>query len=200
VAPRPTRRASPRDLLHEAPAAPRFTTRSYSELRSAISHISLMPGRVQETNRLIASTRRALFSAGTYGNVGSSIYYALGVHRPRSPWLDADRLRPTIRADFLRRHRATYAEAPVMFPEAGRDVQLRRPSFQSSVQLVACMGADAQLPLSRSRSSCLFVATIRDVFLALARPQPGTDVLGGAALVRRHRALQHRGTEEVGDN
>src|ERR687893_921351 len=68
----------------------------------------------------------ALFSAA-YGNVGSSIYYALGVVAVFA--LGLTPLVFLISGLIFVCTAATYAEATVMYPEAGGSSRFARPAF-----------------------------------------------------------------------
>ena len=78
-----------------------------------------------------------------YGNVGSSIYYALGVTA-----LYAGGMTPVtfaISGVIFAFTAATYAEATARFPEAGGSASFSRRAFNEAVSFFAGLGADAQL-------------------------------------------------------
>src|SRR5688572_530311 len=79
----------------------------------------------------------ALFSAA-YGNVGSSIYYALGVVAAFA--LGLTPLAFLIAGFIFVCTAATYAEATVMFPEAGGSSSFARHAFNELVSFVAAWG------------------------------------------------------------
>src|SRR6201985_3696480 len=133
----------------------------------------------------------ALFSAA-YGNVGSSIYYALGV----TPAL-ALRLTPVafvISGLIFAATAASYAEATVMFPEAGGSSSFARHAFNEFVSFVAAWGQMLNYTITVAISA-FFVPHYLAVFWPALGHSPG-DVIGGAALVVGLAALTCRGTEE----
>src|SRR5688572_22267517 len=79
----------------------------------------------------------ALFSAA-YGNVGSSIYYALGVVAAFA--LGLTPLAFLIAGFIFVCTAATYAEATVMFPEAGGSSSFARHAFNELVSFIAAWG------------------------------------------------------------
>ena len=84
----------------------------------------------------------ALF-ATAYGNVGSSIYYALGLVA-----IYAAGMTPVvfvIAGLIFAATAATYAEATTMFPEAGRIVELRPARLQRVLVLLRGVEPDAHL-------------------------------------------------------
>ena len=84
----------------------------------------------------------ALFSTA-YGNVGSSIYYALGL--VASYALGLTPLVFIITGFFFLCTAATYAEATAMYPEAGGSSSFARRAFNEFWSFFAAWGADAQL-------------------------------------------------------
>src|ERR671937_1722847 len=81
----------------------------------------------------------ALFSAA-YGNVGSSIYYALGVTAAFA--LGLTPVVFVIAGLFFAATAATYAEGTVSFPEAGGSSSFARHAFN---ELVSFLAAWAQM-------------------------------------------------------
>src|ERR687895_2565898 len=79
----------------------------------------------------------ALFSTA-YGNVGSSIYYALGVVAAFA--LGLTPLAFVIAGLIFVFTAATYAEATVMYPEAGGSSSFARHAFNELVSFVAAWG------------------------------------------------------------
>ena len=84
----------------------------------------------------------ALFSAA-YGNVGSSIYYALGVTAAFA--LGLTPVAFVIAGLIFMATAATYAEATVMYPGGRRLRELRATRLQRAGQLPRGLGPDAQL-------------------------------------------------------
>ena len=76
----------------------------------------------------------ALFAAA-YGNVGSSIYYALGVTRRLRAGLTPVAF--MIAGLIFICTAATYAEATVMYPEAGGSSSFGRHAFNELVSFIA---------------------------------------------------------------
>src|ERR1700761_9848234 len=83
----------------------------------------------------------ALFSAA-YGNVGSSIYYALGVTAAFA--LGLTPIAFVISGLIFAATAATYAEATVMFPEAGGSSSFARPAFNEFIRFVWAWGKMSQ--------------------------------------------------------
>src|SRR5262249_60628809 len=79
----------------------------------------------------------ALFSAA-YGNVGSSIYYALGV--TASFALGLTPVAFVISGLIFAATAATYAEATVMYPEAGGSSRFARHALNEFVRFAAARG------------------------------------------------------------
>jgi basic amino acid/polyamine antiporter, APA family len=133
----------------------------------------------------------ALFSAA-YGNVGSSIYYALGVTAAFA--LGLTPVAFVISGLIFAATAATYAEATVMFPEAGGSSSFARHAFNEFVSFVAAWGQMLNYTITVAISS-FFVPHYLAVFWPALGHSPG-DVIGGAALVVGLAALNIRGTEE----
>ncbi|MGZ5307534.1 MAG: APC family permease, partial [Actinomycetota bacterium] len=133
----------------------------------------------------------ALFSAA-YGNVGSSIYYALGVVA-----LYALGLTPItfmIAGLIFVFTAATYTEATVMYPEAGGSSSFARHAFNETVSFVAAWGQMLTYIITIAISA-FFVPHYLAVFWGPLGHGPG-DVIGGAALIAGLALLNIRGTEE----
>ncbi len=133
----------------------------------------------------------ALFSAA-YGNVGSSIYYALGVTAAFA--LGLTPIAFVISGLIFAATAATYAEATVMFPEAGGSSSFARHAFNEFVSFVAAWGQMLNYTITVAISA-FFVPHYLAVFWPALGHSPG-DVIGGAALVVGLAALNIRGTEE----
>jgi len=133
----------------------------------------------------------ALFSAA-YGNVGSSIYYALGVTAAFA--LGLTPVAFVISGLIFAATAATYAEATVMFPEAGGSSSFARHAFNEFISYVAAWGQMLNYTITVAISS-FFVPHYLAVFWPALGHSPG-DVIGGAALVVGLAALNIRGTEE----
>ena len=136
----------------------------------------------------------ALFSTA-YGNVGSSIYYALGLVA-----LYALGLTPVvfvIAGLIFACTAATYAEATTMFPEAGGSLELRPPRVQRVLVASSPPGGRCSTTSSRSpsrRSSC---RTTSAVFWEPLRHAPA-DIIAGDRRGRPARRAQRRRRQGVG--
>ena len=133
----------------------------------------------------------ALFSAA-YGNVGSSIYYALGVTAAFA--LGLTPVAFIISGLIFAATAATYAEATVMFPEAGGSSSFARHAFNEFVSFVAAWGQMLNYTITVAISA-FFVPHYLAVFWPALGHSPG-DVIGGAVLVVGLALLNIRGTEE----
>ncbi|MGN6215779.1 MAG: APC family permease [Solirubrobacterales bacterium] len=133
----------------------------------------------------------ALFSAA-YGNVGSSIYYALGV--TASFALGLTPVAFVISGLIFAATAATYAEATVMFPEAGGSSSFARHAFNELVSFVAAWGQMLNYTITVAISA-FFVPHYLAVFWPWLGNSPG-DIVGGAALIVALAVINIRGTEE----
>jgi basic amino acid/polyamine antiporter, APA family len=133
----------------------------------------------------------ALFSAA-YGNVGSSIYYALGVVA-----LFALGLTPVtfvIAGLIFAFTAATYIEATVMYPEAGGSASFARHAFNELVSFFAAWGQMLNYIITVAISA-FFVPHYLAVFWDPLGHGPG-DIIGGIVLIAFLAALNVRGTKE----
>src|SRR5688572_15166623 len=133
----------------------------------------------------------ALFSAA-YGNVGSSIYYALGVVA-----LYALGLTPVtfmIAGLIFAFTAASYAEATVMYPEAGGSSSFARHAFNEVVSFFAAWGQMLTYIITVAISA-FFVPHYLSVFWEPLGEGPA-DVIFGIGLVALLAALNIKGTEE----
>ncbi len=133
----------------------------------------------------------ALFSAA-YGNVGSSIYYALGVTAAFA--LGLTPVAFVITGVIFACTAATYAEATVMFPEAGGSSSFARHAFNELVSFVAAWGQMLNYTITAAISA-FFVPHYLAVFWPWLGDSPG-DIVGGAALIVALALINVRGTEE----
>src|SRR5215475_10439857 len=133
----------------------------------------------------------ALFSAA-YGNVGSSIYYALGVTAAFA--LGLTPVAFVISGLIFAFTPATYAEATVMYPEAGGSSSFARHAFNELVSFVAAWGQMLNYTITVAISA-FFVPHYLVVFWPWLGDSPG-DVIGGALLIAALAAINIRGTEE----
>ena len=133
----------------------------------------------------------ALFSAA-YGNVGSSIYYALGVTAAFA--LGLTPVAFVISGLIFAATAATYAEATVMYPEAGGSSSFARHAFNELVSFIAAWGQMLNYTITVAISA-FFVPHYLAVFWAPLGHAPG-DVIGGAVLIAGLAVLNIRGSQE----
>jgi APA family basic amino acid/polyamine antiporter len=133
----------------------------------------------------------ALFAAA-YGNVGSSIYYALGVTAAFA--LGLTPVAFVISGLIFAATAATYAEATVMYPEAGGSSSFARHAFNELVSFVAAWGQMLNYTITVAISA-FFVPHYLAVFWPWLGDSPG-DIIGGAVLIAALALINIRGTEE----
>jgi len=133
----------------------------------------------------------ALFAAA-YGNVGSSIYYALGVVA-----LYALGLTPItfmIAGVIFIFTAASYTEATVMYPEAGGSSSFARHAFNEAVSFFAAWSQMLTYVITVAISA-FFVPHYLAVFWEPLGEGPG-DVIAGCALIAGLALLNIKGTQE----
>ncbi len=133
----------------------------------------------------------ALFSAA-YGNVGSSIYYALGVTAAFA--LGLTPVAFVIAGLIFMFTAASYTEATVMYPEAGGSSSFARHAFNELVSFIAAWGQMLNYIITVAISA-FFVPHYLAVFWDPLGHGPG-DVIGGIVLIAALAALNIKGTEE----
>ena len=133
----------------------------------------------------------ALFSAA-YGNVGSSIYYALGVTAAFA--LGLTPVAFVIAGLIFMCTAATYSEATVMFPEAGGSSSFARHAFNELISFFAAWGQMLNYIITVSISA-FFVPHYLAVFWEPLGDSP-EDIIGGIVLIALLAALNIKGTEE----
>jgi basic amino acid/polyamine antiporter, APA family len=133
----------------------------------------------------------ALFAAA-YGNVGSSIYYALGVTAAFA--LGLTPIAFLISGLIFACTAATYAEATVMFPEAGGSSSFARHAFNELVSFVAAWGQMLNYVITVAISA-YFVPHYLAVFWEPLGEAPG-DILAGALVIAGLAVLNIRGSQE----
>src|SRR5256714_2611441 len=133
----------------------------------------------------------ALFSAA-YGNVGSSIYYALGV--VASFALGLTPVTFLIAGLIFAFTAATYIEATVMYPEAGGSASFARHAFNEVVSFIAGWGQMLNYIITAAISA-FFVPHYLGVFWPALHHGPG-DVIAGIVVVGLLAALNVKGTQE----
>jgi APA family basic amino acid/polyamine antiporter len=133
----------------------------------------------------------ALFAAA-YGNVGSSIYYPLGVTAAFA--LGLTPVAFVISGLIFAATAATYAEATVMFPEAGGSSSFARHAFNELISFIAAWGQMLNYTITVAISA-FFVPHYLAVFWPWLGDSPG-DIIGGAVLIVALALINIRGTEE----
>jgi basic amino acid/polyamine antiporter, APA family len=144
----------------------------------------------EETLRRVHGTG-ALFSAA-YGNVGSSIYYALGVTAAFA--LGLTPIAFVIAGVIFMFTAASYTEATVMYPEAGGSSSFARHAFNELASFVAAWAQMLNYVITVAISA-FFVPHYLAVFWSPLGHGPG-DVIAGIVLVAILAALNIKGTEE----
>src|ERR1051326_9014413 len=120
----------------------------------------------------------ALFSTA-YGNVGSSIYYALGL--VASFALGLTPVGFVITGFFFYMTAATYSEPTSMFPEAGGPSSFARHAFNEFWSFFAAWGQMLNSIITVAISA-FFVPHYLSVFWAPLHHSPG-DIIGGIIVV-----------------
>ena len=133
----------------------------------------------------------ALFAAA-YGNVGSSIYYALGVTAAFA--LGLTPVAFMIAGLIFVATAATYAEATVMYPEAGGSSSFGRHAFNELVSFIAAWAQMLNYTITVAISA-YFVPHYLAVFWPALGHAPG-DIIGGAAVIVFLAWLNVRGGQE----
>src|SRR5829696_1148148 len=121
----------------------------------------------------------ALFSTA-YGNVGSSIYYALGL--VASYALGLTPVVFIITGIFFYCTAATYAEATAMFPEAGGSSSFARRAFNEFVSFFAAWAQMLNYIITVAISAFFVPHYIGGLFWDPLRSPPG-DVIAGALVI-----------------
>src|SRR3954452_2641796 len=133
----------------------------------------------------------ALFSAA-YGNVGSSIYYALGLVAALPPGRQP--IVYLIAGVLFVMTAMTYAEAATNFPEAGGSSSFARRAFNEGVSFIAAWGQMLNYIITVAISA-FFVPHYLGVFWAPLRDSPG-DIIGGVVIVLLLSAVNIVGVRE----
>ena len=144
----------------------------------------------EETLRRVHGTG-ALFSAA-YGNVGSSIYYALGVVAGFA--LGLAPLTFMISGLIFAFTAATYIEATVMYPEAGGSASFARHAFNEVVSFIAGWGQMLNYIITAAISSYSVLHYLA-VFWSPLGHAPG-DIVGSIFVIAALAALNVKGTQE----
>jgi APA family basic amino acid/polyamine antiporter len=133
----------------------------------------------------------ALFSAA-YGNVGSSIYYALGVVAVFA--LGLTPLVFLISGLIFICTAATYAEATVMYPEAGGSSSFARHAFNEVVSFFAAWGQILNYVITVAISAFFVPHYLSVLWEPLARSP--ADIIGGVVLIAALAGINVIGSRE----
>src|ERR671919_3126864 len=133
----------------------------------------------------------ALFSTA-YGNVGSSIYYALGLVAGFA--LGLTPVAFLLAGLIFVCTAATYAEATVLFPEAGGSSSFARHGFNELVSFFAAWGQLLNYVITIAISA-FFVPHYLAVFWDPLAHGPA-DIIAGIVLIAFLAALNVKGTKE----
>src|SRR4051812_7032904 len=134
----------------------------------------------------------ALF-ATAYGNVGSSIYYALGL--VASYALGLTPLVFIITGIFFYMTAAAYAEATAMYPEAGGSSSFARRAFNEFWSFFAAWAGMLTYTITVSISAFFVPHYIGGLFWPALRHSPG-DIIGGAIVIAVLAAINVFGAKE----
>jgi basic amino acid/polyamine antiporter, APA family len=134
----------------------------------------------------------ALF-ATAYGNVGSSIYYALGL--VASFALGLTPVVFVITGIFFYWTAATYAEATAMYPEAGGSSSFARHAFNEFVSFFAAWAQMLNYTITVAISAFFVPHYIGGLFWEPLRSSPG-DIIFGAGVIVLLAAINVIGVKE----
>ncbi len=138
-----------------------------------------MPRRRRQSHGLERVLGTPALFATAYGNVGSSIYYALGVTAAIS--LGLTPLVFVISGLIFACTAATYAEGTVLFPEAGGSSSFARHAFNELVSFGAAWAQMLNYVITVAISA-FFVPHYLSIFWAPLKTNPW-DVIGGVIVV-----------------
>src|SRR6201746_574616 len=134
----------------------------------------------------------ALF-ATAYGNVGSSIYYALGLVAALA--LGLTPIVFVITGVIFFWPAATYAEATAMYPEAGGSSSFARHAFNEFWSFFAAWGQMLNYVITVAISAFFVPHYIGGLFWDPLRSSPG-DIIAGVAIVALLALINVRGVKE----
>src|SRR6478736_2849660 len=135
----------------------------------------------------------ALFSTA-YGNVGSSIYYALGL--VASFALGLTPVVFVITGAIFYLTAATYSEATAMYPEAGGSSSFARHAFNEFASFFAAWGQMLNYVITIAISAFFVPHYIGGLFWAPLRHGPG-DILFGIGVIAVLCAINVVGVKEA---
>jgi APA family basic amino acid/polyamine antiporter len=130
--------------------------------------------------------------ATAYGNVGSSIYYALGLVAAHA--LGLTPLVFLFAGGLFALTAKTYAEGAAMFPEAGGSSSFARHAFNEVVSFIAGWGLSLDYILTIAISA-FFVPHYLGAFFPELKHPPG-DIFGGIAVIALLAVVNIRGLGE----
>src|SRR3954463_4011398 len=130
--------------------------------------------------------------ATAYGNVGSSIYYALGLVAAHA--LGLTPLGFMVAGGLFALTAKTYAEGASMFPEAGGSSSFARHAFNEVASFFAGWALTLDYIITIAISE-FFVPHYLGDFFPAPRHNPG-DIIGGAVVIAILAALNIRGLRE----
>src|SRR5438046_7538865 len=130
--------------------------------------------------------------ATAYGNVGSSIYYALGLVAAHA--LGLTPLVFLFAVGLFVLTAKTYAEGAAMFPEAGGSSSFARHAFDDVVSFFAGWALSLDYIITIAISA-FFVPHYLGAFFPGLRHNPG-DIIGGAVVIAVLAAVNIRGLRE----
>src|SRR5213596_1582665 len=133
----------------------------------------------------------ALF-ATAYGNVGSSIYYALGLVAAHA--LGLTPLVFMLAGGLFALTARTYAEGASMFPEAGGSSSFARHAFNEVASFFAGWALSLDYIITIAISA-FFVPHYLGAFFPALNHNPG-DIIGGAVVIAGLAAVNVRGIGE----
>src|ERR1700754_1381163 len=133
-------------------------------------------------------------ASSAYGNVGSSIYYALGL--VASFALGLTPLVFILSGIIFSLPAATYAEATAMFPEAGGSSSFARRAFNEFWSFFAAWGQMLNYTITISISAFFVPHYIGSLFWSPLQHAPG-DVIGGMVVVALLALLNVIGAKET---
>ena len=171
-------------------------TRSSSPRRPTVSR----PGPVRDApmaERKLEGLQRVLgvypLASSAYGNVGSSIYYALGLVAALA--LGLTPIVFIISGFIFFLTASTYAEATAMFPEAGGSSSFARHAFNEFWSFFAAWGQMLNYMLTIATSAFFVPHYIGGLFWPALEHPPG-DVIAGIVAIFVLAAINIRGVEE----
>ncbi len=132
-------------------------------------------------------------AASAYGNVGSSIYYALGL--VASLALGLTPLVFVISGFIFFLTASTYAEATAMYPEAGGSSSFARRAFNEFWSFFAAWGQMLNYMLTVATSAFFVPHYLGGLFFSGLGHPPG-DIIGGIVVIVVLAAINVRGVKE----